>query len=113
MSNINRKLEKEVSLTLSLLGVTPDLKGHQIIKRQIMYSLGFCVYDKGENNDNGKANKKRDDARIRTAFITAYSDGKLHNINELIGIEIIDDSGNYTPKMLVKVLEEYFYYKQY
>jgi len=103
-------LQKDIALTLTKIGIFPNLKGYHAIVRSIVKRLNA--------NENGllfpKLNnfcEKEDVANIRNALRVASNSGRLCAINDILGISVVDDTGYFSVKQFLSLLEEYFTYR--
>jgi len=103
-------LHKEITLTLTRLGILPNLKGHGAIKKSLIRRL---CYNETNALSFGLSDfcEKAEIANIRNALRVASDSGKLYRLNELLGISVVDESGYFPPKQFLSVLTEYFLYR--
>jgi len=109
-SNVaQQRLEREISLTLTFLGIMPSLKGHLVIKRKLLKRIELA-----KNCDpryyNTEICTKADAANIRNALQVASISGKLQSLNQLLGADVIAECGYFSPKQIMALLENHFIY---
>lgn len=117
-----KDLEQTISQTLNTLGIYPSKKGYGILKDAVIYSLVIykTTYKTDIIGNDGlyetmsewnNCSKKTVESNIRHTLKSAHNCGKLRHLNDIIGIEVLDDGYPISNLQFISLIAQHCYYK--